>query len=712
MYNTDQQRQLFQLSKTLLQAPAPLDETTAAAQIGQLVAVANYHEWRYYIQNDPVIADYEYDQLYKKLEALEDAFPNLVRPDSPTQRVSPDLTDAFPSVAHLTPMLSLENTYNEEDLLDFDERVKKLCGLPTDAEVAYSVEPKFDGGTITLLYEGDLLVRAATRGNGALGEEITNNAKAMRSVPLKAAFSAKGISKVELRGEALIKKDVFEKLNKQRQTDGKVLLANPRNAATGALRVKDAREVAQRGLEVFVYQMAFAADEAGNDLLPTLSTHHQTIELLASLGFKTAENSAQKLCNNIKEVVAYCQKWQEKRDTYAYEIDGMVVKVDDFALQEKCGSTSHHPRWAAAFKFRAKQASTKLLQVDYQVGKIGSITPVAKVEPVHLAGVTVSSVSLHNEDFIQSKDLRIGDTVLVERAGDVIPYIVKAMDELRDGSEQPIVFPEFCPINQTEQVPLVREAGEAAWRCPECSCGAQDVQRLIFHVSKDGMDVEGFGKSIVERFYQLGWLQTIPDCYKLDYDKIANLEGFGQKSAENLRNAINKAKTNPLHKLLQSLSIHHLGKRAAQLLAAEVPHALELASWDEERFLSIKEIGPVLAKNVMRFFAMEKNVAMLHELEHLGVNLAQTEADRKAESASDGPLAGKSILFTGTLQTMGRKEAEKLAAAAGAKLLGAVSSNLDILVAGEKAGSKLKKAQAIPSIKVMSEEAFLEMVGG
>ena len=388
-----------------------------------------------------------------------------------------------------------------------------------------------------------------------------------------------------------------------------------------------------------------------------------------------------------------------------------MVKVNNRELQERSGYTSHHPRWAIAYKFKAKQATTKLVNVEYQVGKIGSITPVAKVEPVQLAGVTISSISLHNADFIKDKDLRLGDTVLIERAGDVIPYIVKAMDELRDGSEVPIEFPQFCPINDTDQpVELVQMEGEAAWRCPNCVCGAQDLQRMIFHVSKPAMDIDGFGKSYIERFYDLGWLRNIADIYRLDYDKIATLEGFGEKSASNLKVSIDKARKNPIYRLLHSLSIHHLGKKVSQLLAAEIDHVLELKDWPLEKFTEIKDVGPIVAENVQQWFSDPANVALLEEMESLGVNLKQTEEDKPKVAVTEGPFVGKTILFTGTLQTMSRKEAQSKAEAAGAKNISAVSSNLDILVVGEKAGSKLKKAQALGTVQILTEEEFLAMV--
>lgn len=710
MFNPNDQKAFFDLSKAYLNKDVAIAQRSAEEQIDELRSLIEFHEWKYYIQNDPLISDFEYDQLYKKLEALEAEHPGLVKPTSPTQRVSSDLTSDFASVEHLSPMLSLGNSYNAEDLKDWDAQLKRLLNMEPDVDIAYTVEPKYDGGSIALVYEDNQLVRAATRGNGVMGEEITNNARVIKSVPLKAHFGKHNMYRIELRGEVLIRKDRFEKINQQREEEGLSLFANARNTATGGLRMKDPKEVAQRGLEAFIYTMGYISDADGNRMEDRLATHYESLELLDELGFKVPREE-KKQCKNIQEAIDFCLQWEERREGYPYEIDGMVVKVDNRELQERAGYTAHHPRWAIAFKFKAKQATTKLLNVEYQVGKIGSITPVAKLEPVPLAGVTISSVSLHNEDFITSKDLRIGDTVLVERAGDVIPYIVKAQEDLRDGTEEPIKFPEFCPVNTSEEpVRLIREEGEAAWRCPDCKCGLQNLQKIIFHVSKSAMDIDGLGKSIVERFQDLGWLRNIADVYRLDYDKMAELEGFGEKSAQNLEKAIEQAKNNPIHRLLHSLSIHHLGKKASKLIAAEIEHVLDLQEWTEEDFTHIKDIGPTVAQNVTAFFAEAKNIEMLKEMESLGVNMQQTEDDRPLEVGENAPLAGKTILFTGTLQTMSRKEAQEKATAAGAKNISAVSGNLNILVAGEKAGSKLKKATALGTVDILSEEEFLAII--
>lgn len=700
MYEPKQEKAFFERSKAYLNSSPDLPAPDQVVELRNLII---YHEWKYYVRNAPVISDYEYDLLYKLLQDLEQANPDLLTKDSPTQRVSSDLTPEFPTVRHIVPMLSLDNSYNAEDLKKFDEQVRKLTG---EDQIAYTVEPKFDGGSIALIYEDDQLTRAATRGNGQEGDEMTPNARTIKSLPLRTALSKHDIKKVELRGEAVIRKEVFDQLNQRRVKEGLPVLANARNSASGGLRTKDPAETAKRGIEAFVFQMGYAVNADDQDVLLGIGGHFATLELLDSLGFKVAQ-AGKKLCQTIEEVAEFCAQWEAKRDDYPYEIDGMVVKVNSFELQERCGSTSHHPRWAIAYKFKAKQATTKLLNVEYQVGKIGSVTPVAKLEPVQLAGVTVSSVSLHNEDFITSKDIRIGDTVLVERAGDVIPYIVKPLAELRDGTEQVIDYPRTCPSCETV---LVREEGEAAWRCPNYQCEAQVLQRMIFHVSKGAMNIDGFGYKYIIRFHELGWLESIADIYDLDYEAIAALEGFGAKSAEKLRKSIAKARKNPIHRLLHSLAIHHLGKRASKLIAERITNVLELKDWTVEDFTEIPDIGPVVAENVVQFFGQQENISILERMKANGVNFYQTEEDRPVEIAEDAPLSGKTILFTGSLQHMNRKEAQQMAATAGAKNISAVSGNLDILVVGEKAGSKLRKAEALGSVQIMTEDEFLALL--
>lgn len=702
-YTADEQKQFFADTKKYLGVKHAGD--LSKKDIGVLEDIVRFHEYRYYVLNDPLISDFEYDQLFKLLQALESQHPESASLLSPTKRVSSDLTDDFATVRHLIPMLSLDNSYNADDLIKFDMQVKKLTERNN---INYTVEPKYDGGSIALIYEDDLLVRTATRGNGTEGEEITVQSKTIKSLPLKAAFSSKGIFRAELRGEAVISKERFKQINKKRAEEGLTSLANSRNSATGGLRTKDPSETARRQLDAFIFQLGYAVDKKGKDMLPSIKSHHDAIDLLGSLGFKVSKGE-KKLCKGIEEVIEQVNHWAEIRDDYPYEIDGMVIKVDDFDLQDMCGYTSHHPRWAIAYKFQAKQATTKLLGIEYQIGKIGSVTPVAKVEPVSLAGVTISSISLHNEDFITSKDIRIGDQVLIERAGDVIPYIVKSHPELRTGKEKKVIYPKNCPSCET---PLVREEDEAAWRCPNYECEAQVLERLKFHVSKDAMDIDGFGEKYIVRFYELGWIKDFADIYSLDYVKIAALEGFGKKSAEKLRASVEKSKSNSIQRVLHSLSIHHLGQRASKLIAEKTKHVLDLATWHLQDFTAIKDIGPVVAQNVVAWFSDPKHIDILRRMEAAGVNLTQTDTDRPKVLREDGVFSGKTILFTGTLTQMGRKEAQELAENAGAKNISAVSGNLDILVVGENAGSKLDKAKKLGTVEILTEEEFLKMVGG
>lgn len=697
MKPTQEQQELYNLSKVFLNNPAQKND------IDDLRAVLRFHEWKYYVQNNPVISDYEFDVLFKQLQDIEQAHPTLITKDSPTQRVSKDLNGDFPKVVHLSPMLSLANSYNQEDLEKFETSLLKLID---ETPIEFAVEPKFDGGSVAIVYENNQLERAATRGDGQRGEDITPNMRTLRSIPLIADFKSVGIFRAELRGEAVIRKDVFDKINATRQTQGLDLFANPRNAATGGLRMKDANETAKRGIDVFIFQLSVAEDEEGNDILDQFKTHADSISLLKQLGFKVP-NQEFGVYKDIADVAKHCNTWEAKRNDYPYEIDGMVVKANAYAIQNQIGSTQHHPKWAIAYKFKAKQATSTLRQVEYQVGKSGFVTPVAKIEPVGLAGVTISSISLHNEEFIQSRDIRLGDKVLVERAGDVIPYIVKSLEDLRDGTEKQIDFPKNCPVCSSL---LVKPEDEAKWRCVAPQCEAQIIQKLIFHVSKDAMNIDGFGKSYIERFYELGWLKDFSDIYQLDYEQIANLEGFGTKSATKLQTNIETAKANPISRLLNALNIYHLGRKASKIIAQHIEHVLDLEHWTEEDYTKIKDIGPVLAAEAMRFFKDPKQVDMLKKMESLGVNLTQTEADKPIVVSEEAAFFGKTILFTGALQQMTRKEAQKKAEQLGAKNVSSVSKNLNYLIVGEKAGSKLKKAEALGTVEILTEQEFLERI--
>lgn len=683
-------------SKTTTLLKRIQSDSVTTKDIDELRAILRFHEYRYYIQNDPLISDFEYDSLYKQLEALEKQNPDLVVPDSPTQRVAKGLTKDFPTVQHMVPMLSLDNSYNNEDLVDFDRRARELTGL---SEIEYCVEPKFDGASISLIYENDQLVRGATRGDGVQGDDITPNIKQIRTIPLFAKFSEYGFQTVEVRGEVLINKDNFKKFNEGLAEQGLAPLANPRNAAAGTLRIKDPVEVRRRKLEAFVYNVSYyTLKKSASDP----ESHSQTLEMLWELGFRSP-NKEKKVLKGIRKVIEYCNEYEIHRDDLPYEIDGMVIKVNSFELQDKMGMTSHHPRWAIAYKFKARQATSKLLGVEYQVGRTGNIGPVAKIEPVHIGGVTVKSVSLFNEDVIREKDIRIGDTVLVERAGDVIPYIVKPLTELRKGDEKPIKFPKNCPSCGAE---LFKSEEEAAWRCININCPAQVLERLIHFASKDAMDIRGLGSALIEKFYTLGLLTSIPQIYQLNFEAISQLEGFGKKSIDNLRTAIENSKKQPLHRIIYALGIRYVGETMAKTLAHAVEHLLDLKNFDEEALQNLEDVGPKVAGSVLQFFTNPQNIELINALEALGLQLK----NEKKQFSSGGNLSDQTFLFTGTLVKLKRSEAEELVEQNGGQLVSGVSSKLNYLVVGEDAGSKLEKAKKINSIKIITEEQFLKMI--
>lgn len=698
----------------------------AINQLNELRNVLRFHEYRYYVISDPLIADAEYDQLYKQLEKLETEHPELVTPDSPTQRVGLGLSKSFPTVQHLVPMLSLENSYNAEDLVEWDRKAKELTGLE---QVEYCIEPKFDGASISLLYENDLLVRGVTRGDGVAGDEITTNIRQIRSIPLSAPFSKYGIQQIEIRGEIIMTKQSFEKYNEKLAEKGEAPLANPRNAASGSLRMKDPREVAERNLEAFLYHVSYyttidgftlAIDGKDNDLLPVdnlqtqgsplpspaspLATHSGSLEMLWECGFRSPKKEKQVL-KGIEEVIKHVHDFEVLRDTLPYEIDGMVIKVNDLLLQDQMGMTTHHPRWAMAYKFKARQATTRLRAIEFQVGRTGAVTPVAKVDPVSIGGVTVGSASVHNEEYIREKNLKIGDTVLVERAGDVIPQIVQCMPDLRDGSEQDIVFPRNCPVCDST---LTKEETEAVWRCPNIECRAQVLERMIHFVSKDAMDIRSLGAANIVRFYEAGLLKDVPGIYTLNFDAIGQLEKFGKKSIDNLRSAIEASKTQPLHRLIYALGIRFVGETTAKTLANAVHEILELKDKTEEELQQLEDVGVKVARSIFVFFSNEQNIHMLEQLKQLGVQMINNK--KSPAAAGNDTLHGQTFLFTGTMPTLKRSDAEAMAEAHGGKIVSGVSSKLDYLVVGEDAGSKLEKAKKINSIKIIDEGAFLKLV--
>ena len=694
MYSKDQTKKLQAETTSLIRK-----KDIGVKDLESLRNVLRFHEYRYYILNDPLISDFEYDQLYKALEKIEAENQKLVTADSPTQRVAKGLTKDFPTVPHLVPMLSLSNSYNTDDLIDFDRKARELTG---ENKIEYCVEPKFDGASISLIYENDLLARGATRGDGVEGDEITTNIKQIKSIPLSAKFSEYGLQVVEMRGEVLINKNNFKKFNEQLIEQGLPPLANPRNAAAGTLRIKDPKEVGKRSLEAFVYNISYFTTLRGKKAAAELDKHSGSLEMLWELGFRSPQKE-KKVFKGIESVIKYCNEFEEIRDDLPYEIDGMVIKVNDVELQDKLGMTSHHPRWAIACKFKARQATTKLLAIEFQVGRTGAVTPVAKLEPVGVGGVTVSSISIHNEEYIKEKDLRIGDAVLIERAGDVIPQIVKSLPEVRTGKEKKIHFPDQCPVCKSK---LFKEEGEAVWRCVNIECPAQVVERIIHFTSKDAMDIRGFGDANVRKFFDLGLLKDIPGIYELDYKKISELEGFGERSITNLQTAISNSKNQPLHRLIYALGIRFVGETTAKTLARSVNHLLDFQKYSLEDLQNLEDIGPKVGGSIYHFFRNKDNIKILQQLEKLGLKLK----NEKKEHASGGNLTGQSFLFTGTLPTLKRSEAEEMVEKNGGTILGGVSSKLNYLVVGEDAGSKLEKAKKINNVKIISEAEFLKML--
>lgn len=696
MYSPESTKKLQQLTQSLIAKKA-----LEASDIEDLRNALRFHEYRYYVMNEPLISDLEYDQLFKSLEKIEATDPSLIKADSPTQRVAKGLTKEFPTVQHLVPMLSLENSYDADDLNDFDRKARELSGL---SEIEYCVEPKFDGGSISLVYENDQLVRGATRGDGVQGDEVTTNIRQIRSIPLSAGFSSLGLQTVEIRGEVLINKENFRQYNEKLMEEGVPPLANPRNAAAGTLRIKDPKEVAKRNLEVFVYHVSYYALAKGAQTPDPLTHHDSSLAMLWQLGFR-APFKEKKTFKGIEGVIQYCHDFEAGRDDLPYEIDGMVIKVNDLDLQDKLGMTSHHPRWAIAYKFKARQATTKLIGVEFQVGRTGAVTPVAKLEPVAVGGVTVSSISIHNEEYIKEKDLHIGDQVLIERAGDVIPQIVRSLGENRKGGEKQIRFPHNCPVCESK---LFKEEGEAVWRCINIDCPAQAVERIIHFASKDAMDIRGFGDAIIRKFYEMKLLKDIPGIYSMDLSKMEGIEGFGKKSIENLTKSIENSKSQPLHRLIYALGIRFVGETTAKTLAQAIEHLTDLEKFSMEDLQALEDIGPKVAGSVHHFFSNKGNIHMLKELEELGLTLK----NEKKQLSSGGNFTGLTFLFTGTLPTLKRSEAEKIAEDNGGQILTGVSAKLNYLVVGEDAGSKLEKAKKINTVRIISEEEFLGMVKG
>ena len=660
-----------------------MNKAEAKKEIEKLRKDINNHNHKYYVENNPVISDYEFDQLLKKLESLEEQFPELITPDSPTQRVGGEPLEGFITVEHKVAMLSLDNTYTYDELREFDERVKKNVG-----EVKYVVEPKIDGAGVALLYENGVLVRGATRGDGIRGDDITSNLKTIRSIPLR--LRGNKVKNVEARGEVYFPTKGFEKYNKEQAKRGEPVFANPRNAAAGSLRQLDPRIVASRPLDIFIYFISHSEKD--------FSTHEKAVAALKEAGFRV--NPLTKKVKNIEGAIKYCNDLEEIRETLDYEIDGAVIKVNSFSQQKQLGATSKHPRWAISYKFAAKQATTKLNDIAIQVGRTGALTPVAILKPVQVGGVTVSRATLHNFDELKRKDIRIGDTVLVERSGDVIPQVVKAIKEKRTGSEKSKRIPKKCPICGSE---IIHTEGEVAVRCRNRMCPARLKWRIKYFASRDAMDIDHLGGSTVDKLIEKGFVDSIADIYSLRMKDILTLEGFKEKSAQNLLDSIEKSKNQSLSRLIYGLGIRHVGKYAAQLLAAKYSSLDLLSKANVEELKDIYGLGEKTAEAIGTFFATEENRELIEKLKDVGVKIKEEVKEE------DLLLKGKKFVFTGGLQTLTRPNASDIVKEKGGIVTSSVGKDLDFIVVGEKPGSKYGKAKKL-GVTILNEEEFKELV--
>ncbi len=663
-------------------------------EIAKLREIIHEHDYRYYVLAEPTISDEEYDSLVKKLEKLEAENPHLITPDSPTQRVGKDLTKDFKPVTHKVPMLSLANTYSEEELYDFDRRVKEA--LPSGSTVEYVVELKIDGASVSLHYLNGLLKTAATRGDGFVGEEITANVKTIKSVPLKLKNLNSipyDLSDIEVRGEIYMNISDFQKLNKERERKGEKLFANPRNSSAGTLKLQDPQIVAQRPLNIFLYSLISSKGE--------LESQFENLQILRKLGFRV--NPEANLCKTIDEVIKVCRKLEDKRDTLEYEVDGAVIKVNSIKQQNILGSIAKSPRWAVAFKFKAKQAITRLNKITWQVGRTGTITPVAELEPVLLAGSTISRATLHNYDEIKRKDIREGDKVVIEKGGDVIPKIVSVVLSERPANSQQTMPPEICPVCKS---PIFKPEGEVAYYCENSECPAQIKGRLEHFASRGAMDIEGLGEALINLFVDLGYLKTYDQIYDLKNkrDELIQIERLGEKSVDNLLKAIEESKKQPFHKTLFALGIRYVGAGAAKKLADHFSSIDALINASEEEISSIYEIGPSISKSVKKFFSDKHNLKIIQRLkEH---NLVFTS---EKKTISSNAFAGKTFVLTGTLTSFSREQAEEKIINFGGKTSSSVSKKTDYVVVGENPGSKLAKAQSL-GIKILNENEFINLL--
>jgi DNA ligase (NAD+) len=663
-----------------------------AREIEKLRDEIRHHDELYYVENAPEIADREYDALIEQLQKLEEAHPELVTFDSPTQRVGGRPAEGFPEVVHTRQMLSLDNSYNIDELRAFDERCQRLA---EGRKLEYVAELKIDGLSLSLQYEDGLLVRGVTRGDGRIGEDVTQNARTIRSVPLRLKSQKKSIdSNLEVRGEVFIPRDVFERTNAEREEQGEPRFQNPRNAAAGAIRQLDSRLVAKRKLDMFAYDLLVG----GRKPFPT---HWEALDWLENAGFRVNKN--RKLCETIEEVIDFANAQEALRDDLGYEIDGLVVKVNSTALQDEFGATSKAPRWAIAYKYPARQASTKVLDIFVSVGRTGAITPVALLEPVFLAGTTVSRATLHNEDEINRLGLKIGDWVMIEKSGEIIPKVLSVVTSKRTGEEKKFKPPKNCPVCGGL---ISRPEGEVVARCVAADCTAQLMGRLLHFASRRAMRIEGLGEVLAEQLVAAGLVKDVGDLYSLTLEQVAGLPRMAKKSATNLLTQIEASKTRDLSNLIYALGIRHVGERTGGILAHELGSLEKLSEASVEELDAIPEIGLTVAESVRDWFDDEGNRALCDRLRAAGV---KTEAERKGSGETDERFAGKQFVLTGTLSGFTRDEARALIEARGGRVNSSVSKKTDYVVAGEAAGSKLDKAQSL-GVAVIDEDAFKEML--
>ncbi len=661
-----------------------------SARLDELREQINRHNHLYYAEDRPEVSDAEYDRLWRELVALEQAHPELVTPDSPTQRPGGRRAETFTPVEHMVAMLSLDNAMTVEELQEFEARIRRAVPGLTPA---YVCEPKIDGLGVALLYERGRFVRGATRGDGRIGEDISLNLRTIKSIPATLSGPLKGARKLEVRGEVYMPREAFARLNAGLEEAGQPVFANPRNAAAGAVRQKDPAVTASRPLAIFLYHVSVLEP-------PGFRSQWERLEALRQSGFPV--NPRSQRAGTLDEVVAYCRTLEAERDALGYDADGVVVKVDDLEHQRRLGATAHHPRWAIAYKFTARQATTRVLGITINVGKSGALTPTAQLEPVELAGVTVSNVSLHNEDEVRRKDVRVGDTVLVERAGDVIPYLVQVVTDKRPPDAVPFTMPTHCPACGGL---AARVEGEAVWRCTNTACPAQLKERLFHWGSRRAMDIEGLGEVIIGQLVDRGLVRDFADLYALDVDTLADLERLAKKSAQNLHRAIEASKTRGLTRLLNALGIRMVGERAAQLLAARFGTMERLVAASEADINEIYGIGPQIAQAVTTFLAEPRNRATIERLAAAGVVMAE-----EGHTEGPRPLEGKTLVLTGGLATLSRDQAKDLVLRLGGRITGSVSKKTDYVIVGEDAGSKVDDAKRL-GVATLDEAAFLKLMG-